>query len=451
MKYSEHFLPVEPIGIGTPHVESIPSLVKRWADRNGTSIAEILDYTSTKLNIDFPRFTTGQLMLNQGHGDTLLRKVIDCLSFFQDIPKERLELLTVNRFSNIFARGFLKKERFWNPRFYRDTPHSDWYERLLWSLSPVYYDVCGAPLSYVCANPDCKQSGKPFRWGMEIGSCSNCGAELTSYQQGSGVILEKEHAVMIDWNHSEVAKWIACAAGDLLSIGHEARGFDFNEAFNRWYKLAGFVNLSRAEEKLGLNHVSISKLLEGSRKPTMMQFLGLLYSFGLSSHEFFQQKVVSFQPGESCWFLHQNPHKPPQVIGTRRRKIDQQPIIEKMKSDIKSGIYQQHSFDSYCRNVIGHPLGSLSHFIGDLPKKFQEKSKLYKVDRKRIERARVIGEIEEIYRICKERGITFNGIKVKMMISNPGVAAKPWCAKIIRAIKSGHRQVLSGGTFLEAA
>ena len=82
---------------------------------------------------------------------------------------------------------------------------------------------------------------------------------------------------------------------------------------------------------------------------------------------------------------------------------------------------------------------------------WRERRRIYEADQTCLNRAATIAEIEKIYRICVERGMTFNGIKVKMMISRRGVASQPWCAKIIRDMKDGTRNVSARDASLEAA
>lgn len=179
---------LEPIGIGTPFVESLTGYVSRLADAHAVSVADLvsreLGLVGSKPMRPFgpfvPRNTTmgrhgfrGRAVAANGLGETAKRWVG---TLERATLQTRLRFLTLLPFEGVFTNsGLFRYTRSWCPICYEDWRRADdpIYEPLLWTIRSAA--ICprhGQPFEDTC--PHCGEAMLPLGAYTQPGHCSRC-------------------------------------------------------------------------------------------------------------------------------------------------------------------------------------------------------------------------------------------------------------------------------------
>lgn len=220
-KFHSRLYHLEPIGVGSPMVESLTSYIMRLAEAHSVHPSTLLRkeiypllnrtylYQDGRLGstfaIDSARLN-GIAKTNTG----LLVQVLEQLTLRSD-----LRFLTMLTFAEVLSqRNLVRRRRAWCPVCYeewRKTGHVI-YEPLLWALeSVIRCPWHGGPLRLHCPNPVCAGTQYPLALQGQPGYCMSCGQWLGSTSPGeaeSPTISEDE------W---EWQRWVANEVGELLS------------------------------------------------------------------------------------------------------------------------------------------------------------------------------------------------------------------------------------------
>lgn len=215
---------LEPIGIGTPLVESLSGYVARLADAHAVSVGDLagreLSALASKPLLSFGPFMRqnpadshgfhAQQHTMNGLGITS-KKWVDALE--RATLQTNLRLLTLLPFEGVLSSvGAFRPARAWCPACYEDWRSAGGvvYEPLLWAVEPV--TVC--PRHRRCLEEACRHChGRlmPLAVHSRPGYCSRCQAWLGDNKADSA--LERADRLS---EANDVALWHAKAIGELL-------------------------------------------------------------------------------------------------------------------------------------------------------------------------------------------------------------------------------------------
>ncbi len=201
------FYALEPIGVGTPQVESLTGYLVRLAAAHAVRVGDLV-IRELRSQIAWVPGTTQIGYSMDGVGKTAERWV----SVLERLTSvEALRFLTLLPFAQLFPTPrLLRSERAWCPQCYacmRDDGQTV-YEPLLWSMKSV--EVCvrhRRPLETTC--PDCKRSLRPLASMSRPGYCSSCHRWLGQTQS-----LNSTRGL----EPTNDKYWIAEECGTLLSL-----------------------------------------------------------------------------------------------------------------------------------------------------------------------------------------------------------------------------------------
>lgn len=173
---------LEPIGIGTPYVESLTSFMIRLAEVHCVSLPILISrLVSPCLHTTFLKKWSSRSLgalfqksraLNS-HGD-LAKDFIQALEALT--LRKDLSFLTLSVWSDVFShKGLLKNHKAWCPLCYQQRWQSNQllYEPLLWSIEVV--KVC--PQHHINLWENCPRCGNQLpwlTWKSSLGCCSYC-------------------------------------------------------------------------------------------------------------------------------------------------------------------------------------------------------------------------------------------------------------------------------------
>jgi TniQ len=216
---------LEPIGVGSPFVESLTSYITRLAEAHSISIRALIAdeisplwkqiATSHKGHLDrhyLKTFLRVSMVLNGSTAKTSdMVQALEQLTLRQD-----LRFLTMLTWRNVLStRKLLKRARAWCPLCYEEWREKGQivYEPLIWTLEDV--SICPGHRSQLhtrCPYTDCHLSQPPLASHSQPGFCSRCSRWLGIPLQSQG-----ERRCAAGNKEREWEQWKVNAVGELLS------------------------------------------------------------------------------------------------------------------------------------------------------------------------------------------------------------------------------------------
>ncbi len=214
---------LEPIGIGTPLVESLTSYISRLANAHSVLLRtlvtdEILPnlirthlYQQDQPVYDhLTTFWKQSAMLN-GTCSTASNWV---QTMEQLTQRNDLRFLTMLAFANVLSwRGLIRRTQAWCPMCYEEWRKTGQviYQPLIWQLSVVYNcPQHHTPLHLYCPYKDCGRPLPPLAPRLQSGYCTHCDRWL-------GNPLQLETYQIINSYEQEWQIWMGQAIGELLA------------------------------------------------------------------------------------------------------------------------------------------------------------------------------------------------------------------------------------------
>ncbi|MBD2538639.1 TniQ family protein [Coleofasciculus sp. FACHB-SPT36] len=277
---------LEPIGVGTPTVESLTSYVTRLAQSHGVFVSTLLsrivnpllqrtfikDSTSRGLE---PFFNRSHVLNGYGTIATDFVEVLNQLTL-----SNKLKFLTLISFSNILvAKGLLRPYKAWCPICYehRKKNLEVIYEPLLWSLNDV--KIClihQHPLVQDC--PHCYRQSPWLNWKSSLGYCSQCSQWLGGGSNTSVVTQER---------------WIAETLGELVANAEQLSSVLTQEHIQKSFThvvhqvTEGNIAAFAAMHKIPKN--TFWGWYCGKNCPPLSALIQICYNFKISLSQFFTQ------------------------------------------------------------------------------------------------------------------------------------------------------------------
>lgn len=289
--------PLEPIGIGTPCVESLTSYIARLAEAHCLQTGVLMEKGIAPL-------------IGKKHGGANLHKIYnftkalngtgvmasDLVEALAHLTcRDDLQFLTMLTWSNVFSpRNSLRPVRAWCPFCYEQwhLQHQTVYEPLIWSLKVI--KICSdhnVNLSQIC--PHCHKQNFSLAWQSQPGYCSKCHQWLGSRRKSN-----PEHNKILTTQPLEWETWVFESVGELLSVTQSLE-----------YKLTRKIiaqSLSKCVDTLSRGNIaSFARLLhtpkntlwlwcKGKNIPTLDSLLKICYHLNISVFNFLTGQLVGY-------------------------------------------------------------------------------------------------------------------------------------------------------------
>lgn len=280
--------PLEPVGVGTPYVESLTGYVSRLAAAHCVKperllISEVAPLASGKYlsTINSAAFANTASHLS----DTLNgpnRISAECVSVMERLTgRQDLAFLTMHRLAGVLSNHKLvRHERAWCPSCYEEQAAAglEVYDQLLWSFSDVR--VCprhSRPLCYEC--PRC---GSRFSWlgpNARVAHCAKC-EEWLGHPPGEppgGDGCPPAEDVRAEATVSEaVGALLAAVAG----ITPDASGRIFSDNLSAYLEGVAAGQVNRLAGLVGMSGVVLGCWVRGVRRPQLRSILHFCAAVG---------------------------------------------------------------------------------------------------------------------------------------------------------------------------
>ncbi len=299
---------LEPIGIGTPYVESLTSYVTRLAEQHCTTtrrlllneIAPLMSRETKFLNSNNSRDESISKILRIGRDRTTTNGtglIASNLIYAMSTLTKRTDLhfLTLIPWVEVLSkRCLLRHKRAWCPFCYqewRDTSKII-YEPLIWCINVV--EICPRHNHmFVSVCPHCLAQQLVFSGDSQPGHCNKCGKWLGSYQYKNGEVDKMNTRDEIAWQ-----LYIANELGDLIAATPTIKStLDSNRISNN---ITTFINqifqsnqsaLSRA---IVVNEATIGLWRKGKVIPQLDKLLLLTHCAKIKLLDFLTTDVLFF-------------------------------------------------------------------------------------------------------------------------------------------------------------
>jgi transcriptional regulator with XRE-family HTH domain len=279
---------LEPIGVGTPGVESLTSYLARLAEAHRVPlrrllIAEILPLLGRPHllgpeNRGLSAFWQRETRALNGTR-TLARDLVRAVERLTRRPDPRF--LTWLPWAEVLPpRDLLRPDQAWCPACYADWRQAEQviHEPLLWSLRVV--TACPRHrrrLEALCPSPDCRRWRPPLAPYARPGHCPWCGRWLGSEQEPAvGAELSEEEWRWQSWVTEVVGELLAAAPG--LSAPPEREAV--TRAITRQLRHVPDGTATALAKRLGVEMVTLSGWRQGRSIPCLGLLLRTCYRLG---------------------------------------------------------------------------------------------------------------------------------------------------------------------------
>lgn len=285
---------LEPIGIGTPYVESLTSYIARLAAAHSvhprtlliTEFAPYLNVLDHARTNELKRGAVSRLLAMSvvWNGTTAsASNMVEALAYLAE--RSDLSLLTLLPFSELFShKKLLRRNKAWCSRCFEtwNEATSPIYEPLLWCLESV--SLChlhGQYLQSCCPYPDCGRVSPQLAARSQPGYCPWCQRWLGAPFHWMGSI--PSYWVNEEWRQQH---WVAQMVGEVLAQAKVLSLLPQRE--NAVSILSAYVSermqgkQAQAARQLGLTASTLHQWLIGKKKPQIRNLLQVCSSLDIS-------------------------------------------------------------------------------------------------------------------------------------------------------------------------
>lgn len=290
---------LEPVGVGTPMVESLSGYVGRLATAHAVSVGDLVGRVLSPL-AETPLVSVGPFMQQHrasSHGFHALASALNnsgdmtqqwIAALEQTTRQTTLRFLTLLPFAGVLSRQqVLRKQRAWCARCLDDwhAHGTTVYEPLVWAIGLV--TRCPrhhSPLIEQC--PHCGRQSKPLTVYARPGYCARCRAWLGSSraETASGNRPRVPQG-------SDLELWCAQAIGDLLAIApslpETSRQTIFLTNLRACVDVVADGNLNALADACQVSRAALRSHLRGSLFPTLTLLVRMGYRLGVPLTTFF--------------------------------------------------------------------------------------------------------------------------------------------------------------------
>lgn len=433
-----HLYSLEPIGIGTPYVESLTSYITRLAQVHWVSVKVLL---SKKFALVIKKSYIAY-MLNSVHpGLDPLYKNAHTLNGIDTRAKDwvkateeltlRIDLrsLTLLNWSNILPiRQLNRQHKAWCPKCYEEwqLKEQPMYEPLLWALDTV--TVCPKhhfSLSTCCLQ--CSQKQRMLSGQSRPAYCLKCehwlGDLSTCPPQNSNSIGQREFAWQI---------WAATNVGDLLaSQSSPPTREKVSEAILACIKCKTDGNIAAFARMLNSPKNTVWLWQSGEVLPPLRELLRICHLVGVSlvdllADEFFLEKLDSS--------IYAYPVKALNAPKSSCKPFDRIKIEKVLEEELLSHKCPPPSAQEVASRLNTSARELRKHFP-ELCSAISRKASSYRYSKQQQQQKKISGEVKDIVLKLHSKGISITQANVEKELSQPGSIRNPIARQTLKQLR----------------
>jgi transcriptional regulator with XRE-family HTH domain len=430
-----------PIGVGTPHVESLTSYVSRLAVAHSVSTGTLLAIeVGPLIKTNYPPSRKSIVAIYGQESVRALNGIrLGALQLVQALEKltlrTDLRFLTMLPWAEVFpVLGLLKHKQAWCPLCLQELLENrkEIYLPLLWALNvikvcPYHYQ----PLQLQC--PHCHAQFLPLWRSSRPGYCLKCSGWLGSSKDARDV--EPNFVKAADEFQWDI--WAANTVGDLIAKAPYQPSPLPRETIKK--SLVFFVNkfsngnVLAFEQLIKLSQSEITQWYSGTTIPTLDKLLRICYQLKISLSEFLQPEILP-QPSINQVALCLSSRQRQSTATSQRNK-------ERIRSLLKSVLSQNEYPSPSVREVARRYHVSCTTFYYYAPDLCQAISARYWDYKKLVQQQTIQRGISEVKRLAPElvaQGITPSVKNLKSVMTNPEAL---WHEEVLETLSEVRRSL----------
>lgn len=449
-------VPLKPIGVGTPLVESLTSYVARLAATHSVPPFELL--TCLLLPEWRDQTETGTATLTE-----LCNRTIKSSSNINGLGpraqrwvnaiehaagRKRLDTFTMLPFASILSvHGLLSPKRAWCPVCFHDWRQVGQvlYEPLLWQIAQISAcPVHGCCLRRRCSHEDCGAAQWPLGYRLRPGYCSTCLRWLGEAQSQSGKRHDHTRSTQMSQSTEPARQWSIWAAreiGQLLSLSSTDAPLDdrrrivamLNETRRRLMKSNGpMYGTIVAQRELGMAWGGLAQFADGHANFSLELILRLCSWLQLSPSEVLFDSRSRGANYSTVIDLPPQSHALP--APRKHRKLSKFEVKQYL-----DGIIQHNETPPPSVNQIGIIFGcwpgTLSRICPQETAAISARRNAWVAARKRERRAAIEEEVYSVMMARHAQGLSLNMAAVGRDMSKPRIMLDPWAVAVWRRVR----------------
>lgn len=425
-----HLYSLEPIGIGTPYVESLTSYITRLAQVHWVSVSTLL---SQKL---IP--TIGLAYMLEGNGPHRFYRRSQALNGVGKMAKDwvkatedltlrtDLRVLTLLKWANLLTVSQLSRQyKAWCPKCYEEWQTV--YEPLIWNLQAVM--ICPKhrfPLHTQC--PHCSRRQPLLDWRSLPGYCSKCRKPLGDLSDYISLAYENTKEIELDWQI-----WVTDNIGALLTSELQAplQG-RLAEAISASIMLKTDGNIAAFARMLHSPKNTVWLWQAGKIIPPLREILRLCHLIEVPLMEFLLEKDFTRKMSDStfsCAIRASNTPKSP------CRSFNKIKIGQSLQSELLSHNCPPPALRDIAQRFNTSTRHLRKHFP-ELCSAISRKFSLYKRSRRHQRELKLYNDIKSVVFDLHSRGLLISQTNVAKHLSQSGVFRESLARKILEQLQN---------------
>lgn len=425
---------LEPIGVGSPMVESLTSYITRLAEAHRVSPYALFRNEICSLLLSQP--TGNQLqayLINLWKNSPVMNGLASTTNQLVEAlerltSQHDLSCLTMLSWKHAFSdRRLARRQKAWCPLCYEEWRRANQviYEPLLWSLECVTACFKHATLLHTrCPYPDCACTIFALHQQAQSGFCPRCYRWLGTTSCREALLQGKE------WSQQ---RWVNNQVGELLSTAHTLPPLPqdlFVHTLHTCVEAVTGGNVLAFARQFDLEQAAVWRWQRRGLLPQLSTLLWICERLEISPLQFLTGNLSEILAKRSL--DRPSPSRPGKQQMIRRKRVDD----EKVRQTLEACLTEQPppSLSEVCRR-IGHPDVTLYAHFAELCHAISQRYRAYQAEQREKWTQRLCDEIREaVYRLCAQ-GHYPSEWAVKKMIATRG-------AFRVKAVREAWKDIL---------
>jgi TniQ len=418
---------LEPIGLGTPYVESLTSYISRLAAEH-----HVAPWVLVSRDIA-PRMSRKTLGEPNGHTDLyaatsaslngVCASAAEAVAAMEELTgRSDVSELTMLRYRHVLPpNGLVSRYQAWCPVCLEEwqVKGKRIYEPLFWAMK----DTAVCPDHFVPLHSQCPKCGKlhsPLTWYSKPGHCPRCKSWLGYNAFVDFYNKPDPFASIAEWRSFK-----SLGVGHLLGIRPEqiaASGignFSRNIRVLRDHLFKG--NVSEMSRAVQHSSFTVNEWAAGHQMPQLLSVLFLAYRLNLLPQELLCSALDPGQPFE----LRECPFEVTKHVRRRKRKRDQEGLRNYLQLTLDANISPPPSFRHVCiRAQIDQ--GHAAKSFPDLARAIMDRYQRYVKGRTAERRGTILAALRQAIAVVQGRGEFPSMRRVQRELKDPCWMREKW-------------------------
>lgn len=429
---------LEPIGVGTPFVESLTSYIARLADAHCVFPGILMEKLLIPL---MPGYLSARklhpLYRSDGNKSNLLNatgprashavQALETMTLRTDV--RHLTLLALGEI--VYIRGLIRLTKAWCPVCYHEWRLSGRavYDPLLWALQEI--SICvrhQQSLQTHCPYQDCQRAQPALAWRSQPGYCTSCQRWLGKSLDLAQTENQRGHETNAGWQQWLTDAWGAVFA-TVPTISSAPERQQVSEVLTHAVKSISKGNIAAFARLLGLGEGQLRQWVRNRKIPQADMLFRLCQALGLSLCDMFFGTPEALHPYvKQQIFLQRSWIRPPGI------EVNRESLHQLLENILASNEQPPPSLTEVARR-LGHEPSFLYQFAQTLSHEISARFQSYRHQRKEARMQSYREEIRTIAHQLQAQGLPLTYARLQPHLVHPGILRDSNIREMFREIR----------------